>query len=413
LTGPAGPQGEQGIQGVQGEQGIQGIQGETGPAGPNEVTTATDTTLTGLLKGASGKVAQAVAGTDYDTPHASSHVTGGDDKLRDATASQDGLMTSAFASKLDGIEASANNYTLPAPTTTTIGGVKRNTGSAGQFVTGIDTDGSLIRDTPAGAGTVTSVAVSGSDGIEVDSGSPITSSGTIALGVNASTLKTHVALDNVENTALSTWAGSTSITTIGTIATGSVPAANVSGLGDAATKNTGSTAGTVCAGDDARLSDARTPTSHTHGNLTNDGKVGTTSGLPLKTGTAGVVEAGAFGTSAGQFAEGNDARFGKDLVIVTDATAAVTLDGTNCYPDYIRCTSGSAVTLTLAAGQSAAVGRHWIIRQAAAGVATVSANDSTPAAITRNGAASTAGQHTEIAVILVADGVVDIVGGAA
>jgi hypothetical protein len=33
-------------------------------------------------------------------------------------------------------------------------------------------------------GGVTSVAVSGSDGIEVDSGSPITSSGTIALGLN-------------------------------------------------------------------------------------------------------------------------------------------------------------------------------------------------------------------------------------
>lgn len=49
-----------------------------------------------------------------------------------------------------------------------------------------------------GSGTVTSVAVSGSDGLEVDSGSPITTSGTIALGVNASTLRTHI---NVENGA--------------------------------------------------------------------------------------------------------------------------------------------------------------------------------------------------------------------
>ena len=39
---------------------------------------------------------------------------------------------------------------LPTPTTTALGGVKRNTGSAGQYVTGIDTDGSLLRDTPAG-----------------------------------------------------------------------------------------------------------------------------------------------------------------------------------------------------------------------------------------------------------------------
>jgi hypothetical protein len=46
-------------------------------------------------------------------------------------------------------------------------------------------------------------------------------------------------------------------------------------------------------------------TSHTHGNLTNAGAIGTTANLPVKTGTSGVLEAGAFGTAAGQFAEGN------------------------------------------------------------------------------------------------------------
>lgn len=45
-----------------------------------------------------------------------------------------------------------------------------------------------VADFLAGSGTVTSVAVSGSDGLEVDSGSPITASGTIALGVNKSTM---------------------------------------------------------------------------------------------------------------------------------------------------------------------------------------------------------------------------------
>jgi len=43
-----------------------------------------------------------------------------------------------------------------------------------------------------GGGSVTSVAVTGSDGVEVDSGSPITSSGTIALGVNKTTLLSHI-----------------------------------------------------------------------------------------------------------------------------------------------------------------------------------------------------------------------------
>lgn len=86
------------------------------------------------------------------TAHASSHVTGGSDKIRDASASQDGLMTSAQASKLDGIAVGANNYTLPVATTTTIGGVKRNTGSAGQYVSGIDSDGALQYGTPSGGG---------------------------------------------------------------------------------------------------------------------------------------------------------------------------------------------------------------------------------------------------------------------
>jgi len=39
------------------------------------------------------------------------------------------------------------------------------------------------------------------------------------------------------------------------------------GLGNSATRNVGSTEGTVCVGDDARLSDSRTPTAHDHDDL--------------------------------------------------------------------------------------------------------------------------------------------------
>jgi hypothetical protein len=67
----------------------------------------------------------------------------------------------------------------------------------------------------------------------------------------------------------------------------------------------------------------RTPTSHTHGNITNAGLVGTTSGLPLKTGTGGIVEAGAFGAAAGQFAEGNHTHA---LSAITDAGTAAAQD---------------------------------------------------------------------------------------
>lgn len=51
-----------------------------------------------------------------------------------------------------------------------------------------------------------------------------------------------------------------------------------------------------------------TPSSHTHGNITNDGKVGTTANKPLITGTGGAVQAGAFGNQANTFCEGNDSR---------------------------------------------------------------------------------------------------------
>ncbi len=52
--------------------------------------------------------------------------------------------------------------------------------------------------------------------------------------------KSKVGLGNVENTALSTWAGSTSITTLGTVTTGTLPWANVTGKPAFASTNTAS-----------------------------------------------------------------------------------------------------------------------------------------------------------------------------
>ena len=52
----------------------------------------------------------------------------------------------------------------------------------------------------------------------------------------------------------------------------------------------------------------KAPLVHTHGNITNDGKVGTAANKPLITGTGGVVQAGAFGNQANTFCEGNDSR---------------------------------------------------------------------------------------------------------
>ena len=62
------------------------------------------------------------------------------------------------------------------------------------------------------------------------------------------------------------------------------------------------------AADDTRINIGAAAATHSHGNITTAGAIGTTSGLPIITTTAGVLTAGAFGTTAGTFCVGNDAR---------------------------------------------------------------------------------------------------------
>src|SRR5574344_1396737 len=50
------------------------------------------------------------------------------------------------------------------------------------------------------------------------------------------------------------------------------------------------------------------PSSHTHGQITNDGMIGTAANKPLITTTGGVVTTGSFGTVANTFCQGNDSR---------------------------------------------------------------------------------------------------------
>lgn len=53
---------------------------------------------------------------------------------------------------------------------------------------------------------------------------------------------------------------------------------------------------------------ASTSSNHSHGNISSDGKIGSTANLPLITTTSGTVTTGSFGTSANTFCEGNDTR---------------------------------------------------------------------------------------------------------
>ena len=80
---------------------------------------------------------------------------------------------------------------------------------------------------------------------------------------------------------------------------------------------------------DSRLTDSRTPTSHTHGNISNDGKVGSTSGKPLITTTGGSVTTGSFGTSSGTFCEGNDSRLSDARTPTSHSHAATEVTDAN------------------------------------------------------------------------------------
>jgi hypothetical protein len=97
------------------------------------------------------------------------------------------------------------------------------------------------------------------------------------------------------------------------------------GLGDAATANIGAAAGEIAEGN------------HVHGNLTSDGKLGSTSGLPLVTTTAGAVTTLALGT-AGQVLQVNSGATGVEFAA---ASGGDTVSITSSAADVLSVSSGA------------------------------------------------------------------------
>ena len=144
------------------------------PVSTLNVTTATQDTIAGFL--GADKTLSTLATTTYPSLTELSYVKG---------------VTSAIQTQLNAKQASDAQLTSLAALS--------YTGNAGKVVAvnGGETDFELI--SVGGTGTVTSVAISGTDGIQVDSGSPITSSGTIQLGVDAATMKTTLDLSGTNS----------------------------------------------------------------------------------------------------------------------------------------------------------------------------------------------------------------------
>jgi hypothetical protein len=85
--------------GVSGNPTVNVPDASTTTKGAVELATSAETTAGLAVQASDTRLSDART----PTAHASSHVGTGSDKIRDATASQDGLMTAAYASKLDGI----------------------------------------------------------------------------------------------------------------------------------------------------------------------------------------------------------------------------------------------------------------------------------------------------------------------
>ena len=193
-----------------------------------------------------------VTGVTGTAPIASSGGTAPVISISAATTSAAGSMSAADKTKLDGIAANANNYTHPS-------------GDGNLHVTATGTTNSgkvLTAGATAGSLSWTSIPAA-----------PVTS---VAGKTGAVTLvKGDVGLGNVENTAISTWAGSTNITTLGSIATGTWNGTTIS----LAKGGTGATTKTAAF-------DALSPMT-TAGDLVYGGTNGT--GTRLAKGTAGQV----------------------------------------------------------------------------------------------------------------------------
>jgi hypothetical protein len=97
----------------------------------------------------------------------------------------------------------------------------------------------------------------------------------------------------------------------------------------------GTTAGTACQGNDSRLSDARTPASHVHGNISSQGAIGITAGQLVVTGASGVLTTAA--------------------TIAASAVAGLaTVATSGSYADLSNRPASSLVEATTAAGFPAA-----------------------------------------------------------
>ena len=93
---------------------------------------------------------------------------------------------------------------------------------------------------------------------------------------------------------------------------------------------------------------------HTHGNISSDGKIGSTATLPIITTTGGTLTTGSFGSTVGTFAQGNDSRLSDARTPTSHASTHSTGGSDPITPASI----GAQVAGTYATGTGSASGTN-------------------------------------------------------
>ncbi len=224
LTGPigaTGPTGAQGIQGVTGSTGATGIAGATGPTGATGVAGATGPTGAQGIQGATG-----ATGATGGVVNADWNATSGTAQILNKPTTLSGYgITNAMSTSAPA--ASITNTNITNWNTAYGWG---NHAAAGYLTTETDPvfNSKFSVVTPSNGQLLFFNSVLAKwqnwtpDYLAADqggnSGKFLTTNGTIPSWTAIT--KTTVGLGNVENTALSTWTGSSNIATLGTVSTG-------------------------------------------------------------------------------------------------------------------------------------------------------------------------------------------------